>query len=409
MIDLKKLREHPEQVFEAVKKKDPAFDVQALYSLDLSWRKISQEVESLRSAKNDVAAQAKRGVTDELREKSLRIGHELKIKEKELTEIYSSLHTLALECPNPADPSVPAGGKEANYVWKVEGEQPTFAFPIRNHLELGTALGWIDFEGGARVAGSQFVVYRSQAVRLIYALTRLMLNNNISFGYEPIFPPAVVNETSLTVTGNFPKFKDQVYDIKNDDLFLSPTSEVSLTNLYRDSILEHEQLPIRMTAWTSCFRREAGGYGATERGLIRMHQFEKVELVSLCPPEYSAQEQERMIACVENILQQLNLHYRITLLAGQDCSFSSAKTYDVEVWSPGQNCFLEASSISNCLDFQARRGMIRYKQGNKTQHVHTLNGSSLALSRIMVALMETYQNEDGTITLPEVLNHYYPW
>jgi len=214
-----------------------------------------------------------------------------------------------------------------------------------------------------------------------------------------------VNEKSLIVAGNFPKFKDQVYAMPEDGLYLIPTAEVSLANLYRNQILVADQLPINLTAWTSCFRREAGSYGATERGLIRVHQFEKVELYTICEPEHSHNELERMLACAEDILKQLGLHYRISLLAAQDCSFPSAKTYDIEVWLPGQNAYYEVSSCSNCTDFQARRGLIRYKKtvDDKTHLVHTLNGSSLALPRLMVALMEVYQQKDGSILMPDVL------
>lgn len=287
---------------------------------------------------------------------------------------------------------------------KVFGKQTKFTFPVKHHVDLVTAAGWIDFEAGVRVSGSQFVVYKGDAVRLLYALTMFMLKHNQKYGFELVLPPYLVNEESLTVSSNLPKFKDQIYELKDDGLFLTPTAEVNLASMYRDHIFDQHDLPIRMTSWTSCFRREAGGYGATERGLIRMHQFEKVELYTLCIPEASQKEQERMLACAEELLQRLGLHYRVSLLAAQDCSFPSAKTYDIEVWLPGQKEYYEVSSVSNCTDFQARRGMIRYKDStNKKQLVHTLNGSSLALSRLMVALVETYQNADGSITIPDVL------
>jgi len=218
-------------------------------------------------------------------------------------------------------------------------------------------------------------------------------------------PSALLNAKSLEVASNFPKFKEQVYALPEDGLYLTPTSEVNLANLYRDKILMADELPIRMTSWTSCFRREAGTYGAHERGLIRIHQFEKVELYSICEPKDSQAEQDRMVACAEDILQQLGLHYRISLLAMQDCSFPSAKTYDIEVWLPGQNAYYEVSSVSNCTDFQARRGLIRFKKSvdQKTQLTHTLNGSSLALPRLMVAIMEVFQQPDGSVQIPEVL------
>jgi seryl-tRNA synthetase len=223
-----------------------------------------------------------------------------------------------------------------------------------------------------------------------------------------ILPPYLVNEKSLEVTGNFPKFKDQVYQIPNDDLYLIPTAEVSLANMYRDHIFAADDLPLRLTAWTSCFRREAGSYGATERGLIRIHQFEKVELFTFCQPEKAHEELDRMVSCAEKLLEMLGLTYRISLLAAQDCSFPSARTYDLEVWMPGQEAFYEVSSASNCTDFQARRGSIRYRKTatSKPELVYTLNASSLALPRLIVALMETYQQEDGSIKLPEILKHY---
>ena len=237
------------------------------------------------------------------------------------------------------------------------------------------------------------------------------VKNNIEFGYEPVLPPYLVNDKSLEVSGNFPKFKDQVFAIEEDGLYLTPTSEVNLANLYRDKILNVEQLPIRLTSWTSCFRREAGTYGSSEHGLIRIHQFEKVELFTICKPDNSSEELDRMLKCAEAILKKLGLHYRISLLAAEDCSFPSAKTYDIEVWMPGQNTYYEVSSCSNCTDFQARRGQIRFRreEGGKTQLVNTLNCSSLALPRLIVALMETYQQPDGSIKLPEVLKEYSLW
>lgn len=288
------------------------------------------------------------------------------------------------------------------------GKKPSFSFAIKNHLELGQALGWLDFQAGVRMTGSQFAVYKGMGAKLVYALTMFMIKNNLKHGFELILPPCVTNETSLLVASNFPKFRDNVYAIPEDNLYLSPTAEVVLTNLYREHIFGQGELPVRMTAWTSCFRREAGGYGATERGLIRIHQFEKVEIYTLCEPEASQSEHERMLVCAEDILQQLGLHYRVSLLAAQDCSFASAKTYDIEVWLPGQNCYYEVSSSSNCTDFQARRGSIRYKNSGmkKTELVYTLNTSSLAVPRLMVAILESFQQQDGSVVIPEVLNQF---
>lgn len=410
MIDRNLLKENFAHIARLIQKKDPSFDIQQLQQLDARVRSLQVDVETLRHKKNELAKSVQGPVSNEIREQSIALSKDLKQKETAFEQEEKQLLELLLSCPNiPAD-DVPEGGKESNVVVKTVGKKPTFNFAIKNHLELGTQLGWLDFEAGARIAGSQFVLYKGQAVQLMYALSMFMLKNNIRHGFSPIFPPYVVNEESLLVTGNFPKFKDQVYAVPADGLYLTPTSEVNLTNMYRDQIITQEELPIRHTAWTSCFRREAGAYGASERGLIRMHEFEKVEIVSLVQPDQSAQEQERMLACAESILQALNLHYRVSLLAAQDSSFAATKTYDIEVWMPGQNEYKEVSSVSNCGDFQARRGHIRYRPSgaqkiSKLPLVHTLNASSLALSRLCVALMETYQQEDGTIVIPDILKH----
>ncbi|HRN77725.1 MAG TPA: serine--tRNA ligase [Candidatus Dependentiae bacterium] len=420
MIDLALLRENPDRIRTLVHKKDPAYNIDQLIDLDAQVRVIRQAVEDLRHEKNELAKQARGGVTPELRERSIMIGKELKTKEAELEVLEQKFNELYLFCPNIPSDDVPVGNKEANKVVKVVGEKPfqkkdfineyyfsnqEVKYPIKNHVELGTDLGWFDFDAAARMAGSNFALYKGDAVKLLYALAMFMLKNNMKHGFELVLPSVLVNAKSLEVTGNFPKFRDQAYKVPEDDLYLTPTAEVNLGNLYRDHILRIEDLPIRMTAWTSCFRREAGTYGATERGLIRIHQFEKVELYTICAPDKSQNELERMLACAEDILQQLGLHYRISLLAAQDCSFASAKTYDIEVWLPGQGQYYEVSSVSNCTDFQARRGKIRFKidATSKTELVHTLNGSSLALPRLMVAIMETYQQPDGSIKIPDIL------
>jgi seryl-tRNA synthetase len=405
MIDLGLLRQNPEGTIALIAIKDPAFDGKRLVDLDNQVRGLRLEVESLRHAKNELAQQAKGGITQELRDQSIEIGKQLKQKEVLLQEGEAAFKALYLACPNIPQPDLPLGGKEANKVVKEVGIKPQFNFPVKHHLELGNALGWFDFERAAIMTASNFALYKGDAVKLVYSLMMFMFKNNLKHGYTPILPPYLVNETSLEVASNFPKFRDQVYAIPEDALYLSPTSEVNLTNLYRDHIFMADQLPVRMTSWTSCFRREAGGYGGHERGLIRIHQFEKLELYTISEPHQSNQELDRMVACAENILQQLGLHYRISLLATQDCSFPSAKTFDIEVWLPGQKSYYEVSSCSNCTDFQARRGLIRYKKTHesKTELVHTLNASSLALPRLMAALMETYQQEDGSIAIPDVL------
>lgn len=408
MINLTWLREDPKRVIALIKKKEPTFDVERMYELDEKLRSVRSEVEVLRQKKNELAQAGRSGVTQELRDQSIALGKELKQREQLLDEAQKEFDNLYLACPNVPFDDVPEGNKAENVAVKVVGKKPEFNFPIKNHLELGETLGWLDFEAGARMAGSQFPMYKGMGAQMVYALTRMMLKNNLKHGFEIMLPPCIANETALLVASNFPKFREQVYSISEDHLYLSPTAEVVLTNLYREHIFGDNQLPKRMTAWTSCFRREAGGYGATERGLIRIHQFEKVEIYTVCEPEQAAQEHERMLACAEDILHQLGLHYRVSLLAAQDCSFASAKTYDIEVWLPGQNCYYEVSSSSNCTDFQARRGSIRYKKAHmkKPELVYTLNTSSLAVPRLMVALLETYQQADGTVKLPETLTQH---
>jgi seryl-tRNA synthetase len=405
MIDLTQLRQHPDKIITLLAKKDPQFNGKLLAQLDREVHELKLAVEDLRNKKNELAKAGRTGVSTEIREASKKLSSELAAKETALTAAEQTFKDLYLAGPNIPQEDVPAGGKEANKVIKTIGKQPKFSFEPKHHVQLGEELGWFDFATATRLAGTGFALYKNDAVKLMYALPMFMLKNNMAHGYTPILPSVLVNEQSLTVTGNFPKFKEEVYAVEKDNLYLTPTAEVNLTNIFRDRIFEQQELPVRVTAWTSCFRREAGNYGSNERGLIRIHQFEKVELVTICEPEHSNQELDRMIACAESILQKLGLHYRISLLAAGDTSFQSAKTYDIEVWLPGQKQYYEVSSASNCTDFQARRGMIRYRKDGdkKTQLVHTLNGSSLALPRLIVALMETYQQEDGSIELPAVL------
>lgn len=405
MIDKTMLRQDPAGVGAQIRKKDPAFPIEKLLALDQAVRDLLVTVEELRKQKNELAQQAQGGVTDALRQQSIEVGKQLKKQEASLEAAQNVFAELALTCPNLPQDDVPEGGKDQNKVVREYSTKRAFTFTPKHHLELGQINGWFDFEVAATMAASNFALYKGQAAKLVYALAMFMIKHNSKYGFEPTLPPALVNAQTLTVSGNFPKFKEDVFSVTEDGLYLIPTSEVALANLYRDAILEKDELPIRLTSWTSCFRREAGNYGKTERGLIRIHQFEKVELFTICQPEKSNEELDKMISCAEDILQKLGLHYRVSLLAAQDCSFQSSKTFDIEVWLPGQQQYYEVSSASNCGDFQARRGKIRYRsgQGEKTKLVHTLNASSLALPRLMVALMETYQQEDGTINLPEVL------
>jgi seryl-tRNA synthetase len=405
MIDLGLLRDDPHPVVKLIKKKDPTFDIEQLIALDNKVRNAKSEVDNLRHQKNELAQQGKHEVTEQLKQRAKLISQQLKEKESYLEVIAAQFRELYLRCPNIPMSDVPEGGKDHNKIIKVVGQKPLFDFEPRNHVELGALNHWFDFEAAAAMAGSHFAFYKNRAVPLVYGLMLHMLNNNMRHGYAPVLPPYLVNEKTLIGAGNFPRFQEEMYSIPADNLYLTPTAEVNLTSIYSNHTLMAQELPIRMTAWTSCFRREAGTYGATERGLIRIHQFEKAELYTLCLPEQSNQEHDRMIACAETLLKDLGLHYRISLLATEDSSFAAAKTYDIEVWMPGQKAYKEVSSCSNCTDFQARRSDIKYKYGpgQKSQLVYTLNGSSLALPRLMVALMETYQQSDGTIALPDIL------
>ncbi len=407
MIDIQLLKTHSDYT-QRILKKDPTFPIALLLEKEEAVRLLQAEIESLRSQKNALAQQSHKGVTDEIRKQSIALGTQLKEKEEAFVKIEEEYKTLLLSCPNIPEADLPVGNKEANYVVRQWGTKPTFDFTIKNHVELGEQNQWFNNEAAAKIAGSGFIFYQKESVKLLYALAFFMLKHNSKQGFEVMIPPYLTNEASLLTAGNFPKFKEEVFSVGADGLYLIPTSEVCLTNIYRDEIIDGEKLPIRMTAWSSCFRREAGNYGKMERGLIRIHQFEKVELFSICEPEHSQQELEKMVASAELLLQKLGLHYRVSLLATEDCSFQSAKTYDIEVWLPGQNRYYEVSSASNCTDFQARRGKIRYRKnaGEKPRLVHTLNASSLALPRLMVAIMETYQQSDGTIKLPDVLTDY---
>lgn len=405
MIDLNRLRETTEQTKKLILLKEPSFPVDRLVSLDEQVRSIKTEVELLRKEKNSLASMGAKGASPEIREKSIVLGTMLKEKEAHLEVIEAEFTQLWLSCPNIPQEDLPVGGKEANKSVSVIGEKPSFAFPFKNHVELNEKLGWFDLTTTSTMVGSQFVMYRGMGAKIIYALTRLMLQNNTKYGFEVVLPPYMIAERGLYNAGELPKFKGAYYKIEQEDLCLIPTAEVSLTNIHANQILSQDQLPLRYTSWTSCFRREAGGYGATERGLIRIHQFEKVEIYSISTPEDSDKEQQRMLECAQGLLKQLGLHYRVTLLAAQDCSFQSTKTFDIEVWLPGQDRYYEVSSCSNCGDFQARRAGIRYRIAHdaKPKLVHTLNASALALPRLMVALMENFQQADGSIALPPVL------
>ena len=317
------------------------------------------------------------------------------------------LENIASCVPNITDDDVPFGADEdGNVCVKTVLEPTKFGFAPKEHYELGESLGWLDFERGVKLSGSRFCVLKGMGARLSRALVNYMIDFNNARGFELVNVPFLVSSNTLYGTGQLPKFEEDLYKVRDEDLYLIPTSEVPVTNLYNDEILPVESLPIKMTCYSACFRKEAGSAGRDTRGMIRQHQFEKVELVAITTPEQSAQMLDEMVACASDLLTSLGLPHRHMLLCSGDLGFSAAKTIDLEVWLPGQNKYREISSVSNTRDFQARRAKIRYKDGKKNALVNTLNGSSLAVGRTLIAIMENYQKADGSIEIPEVLKRY---
>jgi seryl-tRNA synthetase len=341
------------------------------------------------------------------------VGEQIKTIEDELRGVEDTLTDLNLRIPNLPHASVPAGkDASSNVETRRWGAPPALTEPAKSHWDLGEALGILDFDRAAKIAGARFAVLTGTGARLERALINYMLDlHTTEHGYREVLPPLLVNRSSMTATGQLPKFEEDLFRLRDEDYFLIPTAEVPVTNLHRDETLNENALPVRYTAYTPCFRREAGSYGKDTRGLIRLHQFNKVELVAFAKPEHSYEELERLTGHAEAILQGLGLHYRVVALCSGDMGFSAAKTYDIEVWLPSQNQYREISSCSNFEGFQARRANIRYKSAagkkdTKTEFVHTLNGSGLAVGRTLVAILENYQQPDGSVTIPEVLRPY---
>jgi seryl-tRNA synthetase len=341
------------------------------------------------------------------------VGERIKIIEDELRAIEEALTDLNLRIPNLPHPSVPVGQNSGdNKEARRWGSPPALLTPVKSHWEIGEALGILDFDRAAKISGARFAVMTGAGARLERALINYMLDlHTTQHGYREVLPPFLVNRSSMTATGQLPKFEEDLFRLRDEDYFLIPTAEVPVTNLHRDETLNENALPIRYTAYTPCFRREAGSYGKDTRGLVRLHQFNKVELVVFAKPEQSYEELERLTGHAEAILQGLGLHYRVVTLCTGDMGFSAAKTYDIEVWLPSQNNYREISSCSNFEGFQARRASIRYKdaagkKGQKTEFVHTLNGSGLAVGRTLVAIFENYQQPDGSVSIPDVLRQY---
>lgn len=365
-----------------------------------------QAIQNAKSKELGIKAKNKEDISElkaELDANKIKIAN----KSEELSKLESNLEKIASTVPNLIDDIVPIGENEdENVELKKVLTPPSFDFTPLEHHELGEKLGWLDFERGAKLSGSRFSVLRGMGARLSRALTNYMIDFNISRGFELVNVPFLVRPQILYGTGQLPKFEDDLYKINEEDLYLIPTSEVPVTNLYNDEILGFESLPLKMTCYSSCFRKEAGSAGKDTRGMIRQHQFEKVELVCITAAGDSDMVFDEMVACASDLLSSLGLPHRHMMLCSGDLGFSAAKTIDLEVWLPGQNKYREISSISNCRDFQARRAKIRYKDGKKNTLAHTLNGSSLAVGRTLIAVMENYQQKDGSIKIPQVLEKY---
>lgn len=417
MLDIRLLREKPDYVKERLATRGGSFAalVDEVLSIDEQRRTAETERQRLQGERNRVSKEIgmakKKGEDTSAIEAEVRgIGEKIDQIGRDADVLDGKQRDLLLNIPNLPHDACPIGeSAEQNPEVKVWGEKPKFDFKPQDHIALGGKLGLFDFEAGVKITGSAFVVYRGQGAKLERALISFLLDlHTTQHGYFEISPPLLVKAEALVGTGQLPKFEDQQYRCERDDLYLVPTAEVPVTNLHREEIVKLEQLPIRYAAYTPCFRREAGAAGVGTRGLIRMHQFDKVELVKITTPESSMAELESLTANAETVLQKLGLHYRIIELCTGDVGFGSAKTYDIEVWAPGQNAYLEVSSCSNFGDYQARRMNLRYKDENgKNRFCHTLNGSGTALARLYVALLETYQQADGSIQIPEALRGHF--
>ena len=419
MLDIKRISENPQELETMLKKRRfKGANVENLLKAIEKTRSIKTRLDEARSIRNssskeigNLIAQGKKEEAEKRKAAVKTLGDDISKLEKEYESFEELMREYVIELPNFLESDVPDGPDDsANVFVREHGKKPAFDFKPLPHYDLGEKLNILDFERGVKLSGSRFYVYRGLAARLERAIINFMLDlHTTKFGYTEMWVPQIVNDESMTATGQYPKFKGDFYRLDQDGLSLIPTAEVPLTNLYRDEIISEETLPIAITAATSCFRREAGAAGKDTRGIVRVHQFQKVELVQFVHPDKSREVHEQMVAHAEEVLKQLNLHYRVMLLSSGDIGASSAKTYDLEVWMPGLDRYLEISSISNFLDFQSRRGMIRFKGKDpkaKTQLVHTLNGSGLAAGRTMIAVMENCQKKDGTFEIPEVLKSY---
>lgn len=416
MLDIKLIRENPDFVREGLKKRGNLFAlVDSILELDKKRREYIQEGERLKGLRNSVSQEIAR-LKKEGKDASVLItdmkstSDEIKIIDEKLTEAESDIDTILRDIPNLPEEHVPPGKTpEDNVQIKVWGEKPAGDFKYLDHVELGKKLDIINFEVGAKISGSGFPFYKGKGAQLERALINFMLDSHKLNGYVEVGMPILVNRASMEAAEKVPKFEEDMYRTDPDDMFAIPTAEVPIINIHRDEILKMDELPVKYCGYTACFRREAGSYGKDTKGFLRVHQFNKVELINFCLPEKSYEELQNMLGHACGILEALNIHYRVIELCTGDIGFSASKCYDIEVWSPAENKWLEASSVSNCTDFQSRRAQIRFRRNepkSKPEFLHILNGSGLATSRLYVALIESNQTPDGKIIVPKALHKY---
>ena len=414
MLDIKTIRNDPELIKRVLLQRLMELDVDRIIALDRERRNLLQEAEELKYKRNQASGEIGRlkksgeDIFAAVRDMKM-VAEKIHLFDGMIRKLSDGLNELLIRVPNLPQPDVPVGpDMRAAIIVREEGEKREFDFSPRDHMELGESLDLIDFKRAAKISGSHFALFKGQGALLERALINFMLDQHtVNNGYTEISPPFVSNRETMMGTGQLPLLEEDMYHLKRDDYFLIPTAEVPITNIHRGEVLKESDLPIKYVGYTPCFRREAGSYGKETRGLLRIHQFDKVEMVKLVRPDTSYREHEELLENAEGILKKLQLPYRVVMLPTGELSFASSKCYDIEAWAPGQKEWLEVSSVSNFEDFQARRANIRYRDGKgKIHFVHTLNGSGLALPRIVVAILENYQQADGSVIVPEVLRPY---
>ncbi len=413
MLDLKLIRENPELMKQKLEARNMASDnIDKILALDIKRREFIGEVEKLKSLRNNVsqeiAKMKKEGANaDDKIADMKKVSDDIKTIDDKLAEAEKDIDSILRDIPNVAEDSVPLGkSSDDNVQFRISGEKATGDFKYLDHVELGKRLDILDFGTGAKISGSGFPFYKGKGAMLERALINFMLDTHKGNGYTEVGVPYLVNRESMEAAEKVPKFEEDMYRTDPDDLFAIPTAEVPIVNIHRDEVMDVKSLPVKYCGYTACFRREAGSYGKDTKGFLRVHQFNKVELINFCLPEESYAQMEEMLGHACGILDALNIHYRVVNVCTGDMGFAASKQYDIEVWSPAENKWLEASSVSNCTDFQSRRAMIRFKRDKKTEYVHILNGSGLATSRLYVSLIESNQTPEGKIIIPKVLQKY---